>query len=54
MESWKKEAGILSTGSGHFAVKRMRLNVQAALVWLGSHGNTAERRLSSSGQRQID
>lgn len=31
MESWEKEAGILNTGSGHFAVKRMKLNVQAAM-----------------------
>lgn len=54
MESWGKEAGIFNTGSGHFAVKRMKLNVQAALVWFGSHGYTTEKRLSSSGQRQID
>lgn len=29
--SWEKEAGILNTGSGHFAVKRMKLNVQEAM-----------------------
>lgn len=53
MESWEKEAGIFNIGSGNFSVKRMKLNVQAALIWFDSHRYTTEKRLSSSGQRQI-
>lgn len=53
MESWGKKTGIFNTDSEHFAVKRMKLNVQAALVWFGSQGYTTEKRLSSSSQRQI-